>query len=229
MDFPVLPDLLNAANLTWAYYAPVIGAAGSQWNTLDAISHVRFGPQWTTNIKQTSQFLTDAAAGNLANVSWLVEPSSVSGHPPESFCGNENGVVSVVNAAMQGPQWNSTAIFVTFDDWGGFYDHVAPPQSNIAGGDLTGLGFRVPMIVISPYAKQGYVSHDVTEFSSIVTTAENVFGLPRLGGMSRDATTEDLTGAFDFTQPPRAPQLLTPRSCPTRTKPTATPTATPTP
>jgi phospholipase C len=224
MDFPALPDLLNNAGLTWTYYSPPVSTAGFQWNSLDAISHIRFGSQWSTNIKPTNQFLTDAGAGTLPNVSWLVEPASLSGHPTNSFCGDENTVVALVNAVMNGPEWNSTAIFITFDDWGGFYDHVNPPDSNIAGGDFTGLGFRTPLIVVSPYAKSGYISHNVTEFSSFVTTVEDYYGLPRLGGLARDSSSSNLFDAFNMSQTPSPPQPLTPRSCPTRTKPTATPT-----
>jgi len=215
MDFPVLPDLLNGAGLTWKYYSPPVSSAGFQWNSLDAISHVRFGPQWSTNIKATNQFLTDAANGNLANVSWLVEPASLSGHPTNSFCADENTVVSLVNAVMNGPEWNSSAIFITFDDWGGFYDHVDPAIcGNRAGGDLTGCGFRVPLIVVSPYAKSGYISHNVTEFSSFVTTVEDYYGLPRLGGLARDSSSNDLFDAFNMSQAPTAPVLLSPRTCP---------------
>jgi len=240
MDFPVLPDLLDNAGLSWRDYSPPFGTSGAQWNELDAISHIRNSPEWTTNVVNDSQFYKDAAGTNaayLANVSWLVEPDNKSGHPPNSFCSNENTVVGLVNAVMQGPQWNTSAIFITFDDFGGFYDHVPPPYfATNASGDLTGPGFRTPLIVISPYAKQGYVSHGVTEFSSLVTTAENFLGLPRLGGKARDATVNDLSDAFDFTQAPRAPQLLTTRKCPTPTPspsatpaPASTPTATPTP
>ena len=218
-DYNVLPDLMNNAGLTWKYYSPPIGSSGGQWNELDAIRHIRYGPQWATNaVVPDNQFYIDAAGTNgayLANVSWLVEPTNKSGHPPSSFCADENTVVGLVNAVMNGPQWNSTAIFITFDDWGGFYDHVPPPYfATNASGDLTGPGFRTPLLVISPYAKQGHISHQVTEFSSMVATTENLYQLPRLGGLARDATVNDLSDAFDFTQAPRAPQLLTPRTCP---------------
>ncbi len=226
MDFAVLPDVLNAAGLSWMYYTPPLGTSGSQWNEFDAISHIRYSPQWTTNFKSDAQFLTDAAAGTLANVSWLVEPNTKSAHPPASFCKDENTLVQLVNAVMNGPEWGSSAIFITFDDFGGFYDHVDPPQSNLAGGDLTGLGFRVPLIVISPYAKSGYVSHSVTEFSSFAATVEHNFGLPPIGGPARDATVNDLLDAFNFTQAPSAPMPLPTRICPAAG---ATPTVTATP
>ena len=232
MDIPALPDLVNNAGLSWKDYSPPLGSSGAQWNEMDAINHIRNSPQWATNVLPDSQFYNDAAGTNggfLANVSWLVEPVNKSGHPPNSFCADENVVVSLVNAVMQGPHWNDTAIFITFDDFGGFYDHVPPPYlATNASGDLTGPGFRTPLIVISPYAKQGYVSHTVSEFSSLVATAENFLGLPRLGGKARDATVNDLSDAFDFTQTPRTPLVLTQRTCPTPTA-TATPSATPTP
>ena len=229
MDYPVLPDLLNAAGLTWNYYAPAQNSAGGEWNSFDAISHIRFSAQWATNFPPDSQFYTDAANGTLPNVSWLVEPNNLSGHPPASFCANENIVVGLVNAVMNGPEWNSTAIFITFDDFGGFYDHVAPPIcGDRAAGDLTGCGFRVPLTVISPYAKAGYIDHNITEFSSFLSTVEHNFGLPSLGAPSRDALSGDLLDAFDFTQPPQAPLVLTPRTCPTSST-APTPSATPTP
>jgi phospholipase C len=220
MDFPVLPDLLNAAGLTWTYYSPPIATSGFEWNSLDAISHIRYGAQWATNIKATSTIMTDAANGTLANVSWLVEPDDDSAHPDYSMCVDENTVVGLVNVLMEGPEANSTAIFITFDDWGGFYDHVTPPVcGNRAGGDLTGCGFRVPLMVISPYAKQGYVSHVQTEFSSLVTEAENNFGLGRLtglpnGALARDGMSNDLSDAFNFSQSPRTWTPLTTRTCP---------------
>jgi len=111
---------------------------------------------------------------------------------------------------MQGPQWNSTAIFLTWDDFGGFYDHVPPPIA-----DVYGFGPRVPLLIISPYAKQGYISHTLYEFSSVLKFAEEDFNLPTLG--ARDAAANDMLDSFDFTQPPRPPVQLTPRSCPAST------------
>ncbi len=224
MDFPALPDLLNSAGLTWTYYSPDEDTDGFEWNGLDAIAHIRYGSQWTTNVKETAQFETDAANGKLANVSWLVEPLEDSGHPVASICFNENTVVDLVNAAMSGPEWNSTAILLTWDDWGGFYDHVVPPQV-----DLTGLGFRTPLIVISPYSKNGYVSHRVTEFSSFLTTVEHYYGLPPIGAPARDASSNDLLDAFNLSQAPNPPMPLATRTCPPYVRRTPTPTATRTP
>ncbi len=224
MDFPALPDLLNSAGLTWTYYSPDEDTDGFEWNGLDAIAHIRYGSQWTTNVRETAQFATDAANGKLANVSWLVEPVDESGHPVASICFNENTVVDLVNAVMNGPEWNSSAIFITWDDWGGFYDHVSPPQV-----DLTGLGFRTPLIVISPYARNGYVSHRVTEFSSFLTTVEHYYGLPPIGAPARDASSNDLLDAFNLSQAPNPPIPLAARTCPPFVARTPTPTATGTP
>jgi phospholipase C len=108
---------------------------------------------------------------------------------------------------MQGPDWDSTAVFVTWDDFGGFYDHVAPPQV-----DQFGLGPRVPLLVISPYAKTGYVSHYVYDHTSVLKFIETRYNLPPL--TSRDAAADGLRDSFDFTQPPQPPLLLRPCTCP---------------
>jgi len=140
-------------------------------------------------------------------VSWVIPPSEASEHPPASICAGENWTVSVLNALMQGPDWNSTAVFLTWDDFGGLYDHVAPPQV-----DQFGLGPRVPLLIISPYAKSGYVSHTVSDHTSILKFIETRYHLQPL--TSRDAQANPMLDSFDFTQRPRPPFLLTPRNCP---------------
>src|SRR5262249_22663101 len=107
---------------------------------------------------------------------------------------------------MQGGDWSSTAVFLTWDDFGGFYDHVAPQQV-----DGYGLGFRVPLLVISPFAKKGYIDHTQYEFSSMLRFAEEELSLPTL--TSRDKAANDMLGAFDFTQLPRSSFILQPRGC----------------
>jgi phospholipase C len=204
-DVMTLTDTMQAAGLPWAYYGPPSGSPGYEWVALDAINHVRNSAQWTTNVFPDTQFKTDALNGSLPAVSWLVTGSSE--HPPASACAGENWTVQQINAIMRGPDWNSTAIFLTWDDFGGFYDHVPPPSN-----DSYGLGIRVPLIVISPYAKAGVVSHTQYELSSILKFIEERFGLPAL--TARDATANDVTDAFDFTQQPRSPMLLNIRSCP---------------
>ena len=116
-------------------------------------------------------------------------------------------MVNVLNAVMQGPDWNSTAVFVTWDDFGGFYDHLPPPQV-----DQFGLGPRVPMLIISPYAKPGYVSHAVYDHTSVLKFVEKRYDLPAL--TPRDASADAMLDSFDFTRPPRPPLLLSTRTCP---------------
>jgi hypothetical protein len=138
-------------------------------------------------------------------VSWLV--TGYAEHPPASACSGENWTVQQINAIMSGPDWASTAIFITWDDFGGFYDHVPPP-----GLDQYGLGMRVPLLVISPYALSGVVSHTQYELSSVLKFVEELFGLPPL--TERDAVANDITDAFNFSQTPRSPLILKERICP---------------
>ncbi len=206
-DVPTLVDRLNARHINWRYYAPRQGQPGYIWSTLDAIRHVRYSHQWDTNVLPWTRFQDDVAHGHLAAVTWLVTDTAESEHPPASTCLGENTTVSEVNAIMRSPFWQSTAIVVTWDDFGGFYDHVPPPQEN-----PWGLGPRVPAIVISPYARSGYVDHSVYDFASLLHFVELRFGLRPL--TRRDASADPLSGSFDFTARPSRPLLLRPRSCP---------------
>jgi phospholipase C len=215
-DIPTLTDSLDAANVSWKYYAPTKEQHGYIWSVLDAIRHVRFGPEWTTNVVPFSGFARDAAAGTLPAVSWVVPDFEVSEHPTVnafagttmnvSACAGENWTVSQINAIMQGPSWPSTVIVLTWDDFGGFYDHVAPPTI-----DKFGLGPRVPLIVISPYSREGVVSHTDYEFSSVLQLIENRHKLKALG--ARDAEANSLLDMFDFTQAPAPPLVLSQRQC----------------
>ena len=206
-DYQTLADSLQDIGVSWKFYAPPAGQIGYNFSTLDAIGHIRNSPLWQTNVVPDSTFAADAAAGNLPAVSWLVTGTE-NDHPKGcAICASENWAVNQINAIMQGPDWNSTAIFMTWDDFGGFYDHVPPPTI-----DQFGLGPRVPLIIISPYAKQGYISHTQYEFSSILKFIEELYGLPPL--TQRDANANDTTDSFDFTQSPLPPLVLQPRSCP---------------
>ncbi len=204
-NFQTLADELDAQRFSWRYYAPPSGTNGYIWSTFDAIKHIRYGPDWKF-VVPTEQFLSDAASGNLPTVSWIVTPGLYSEHPPASVCVGENWTVQMLNALMQGPDWSSTAVFLTWDDFGGFYDHVPPQQI-----DNYGLGFRVPLLVISPYAKKGYIDHTQFEFSSMLRFAEDELGLPAL--TNRDKGANDMMDAFDFSQSPRAPLVLQQRAC----------------
>lgn len=202
-DFETLGDLLDSAGISWRYYAK----AGNIGNAYDAINHVRNTSLWETNIASDTQFITDAQSGQLPAVSWMVPTTDGSEHPTNSTCNGENWTVEQINAVMQGPDWGSTAIFVVWDDFGGFYDHVSPPVS-----DQYGMGPRVPLLIISPYAKAGYISHTTYELSSFLKFTEERFGLSPL--TSRDASANDMLDSFDFTQSPLAPLVLETRHCP---------------
>lgn len=210
-DFNTLADSMNAQGLTWKFYAPTSGERGYIFSAYDAIDHIRYSSYWGSNVVPVSQFITDASQGNLPAVSWIVTGDN-SEHPDGGTCAGENWTVEQINAVMQGPlsQWHSTAIFVAWDDFGGFYDHVPAPKV-----DEYGLGLRVPLLIISPYPKgrgNGYVSHTTYEFSSILKFIETAFGLPPL--TDRDAQASDMTDSFAFTQQALPPLYLPLRACP---------------
>ncbi len=205
-DFQTLADSLENAGISWKYYAPPQGTQGYQFSTYDAINHIRNSPLWEEDVVPDTQFATDAASGNLPAVSWLVTGPN-SEHPPNSTCQGENWTVQQLNALMQGPDWSTSAVFLTWDDFGGFYDHMPVPTV-----DEFGLGPRVPMLIISPYAQAGYISHTQYEFSSVLKFIEERFGLPALS--DRDANANDTTDSFNFNQSPIAPLVLNAQTCP---------------
>jgi phospholipase C len=212
LDFPTLGDELSAAGISWKMYAPAVGATGTAengyiWTVYDAIRHIRDSDEWRAHIFKTEDFAVDAAAGNLPAVSWISTPSAVSEHPPSSVCVGENWTIAQLQALAQGSNWSSSAVFLTWDDFGGFYDHVAPPQL-----DKFGLGFRVPLIMISPFAKPGAIDHTTAEFSSVLRFMEMNWNLDNL--TDRDKNTTDLTQLFNFSGTPIALPALTARTCP---------------
>lgn len=197
-DFPSLPDRLEEAGIRWRYYV----AGGGAMNML------RNSEYWADDFAPSEQFIPDALTGNLPAMSWLFpDAADASEHPPSSICKGENWTVQVLNAIMQGPDWNSTVVFVTWDDFGGFYDHVAPPQF-----DQFGLGPRVPLLVISPYAKPGGIAHTTYEHSSILKFVETRYHLRPL--TARDRNSSDMLDLFDFQQAPLPALVLQPRQCP---------------
>jgi phospholipase C len=141
--------------------------------------------------------LTDVAGGNLANVVWVMPTARASDHANITDGSGPDWVASIVNAIGQSKYWDNTVIFLTWDDWGGWYDHVSPPVYNSYE-----LGFRVPLVVISPYTKKGYVSHVQHEFGSILKFTEETFGLGSLG--TTDVRADDLSDFFNFNRKPRA-------------------------
>lgn len=204
-QFRTLADTMDAARVSWKYYAPAVSGGilgGAFWSEFDAISNVRHGPDWTRSVvSPPSKVLLDARNGRLPSVAWVVPESYDSDHPGGPSAG-PSWVASIVNAIGAGADWKSTAIVVLWDDWGGWFDHVAPPRR-----DFRGLGIRVPCLVISPYAKPHYISHTRYEFGSVVKLVEQVFGLRALGTASdgyTDVRANSLLDAFDFSQPPRA-------------------------
>jgi phospholipase C len=206
-DFPVLPQSLSTAGVTWKYYAVPEDTVGYNFSTLDAIDSIRNGPLWTSNVVSDLNFINDALTGNLPQVTWLTTGRHTTEHPPQSVCDGENWTVNQINAIMQGPDWPSTAIFLMWDDFGGFYDHVPPP-----GEDQYGLGARVPFLIISPYAIPGHISSTQYEASSVLKFIEERFGLPPL--TARDANANDITDSFNFSQTPNPAVILKPRTCP---------------
>jgi phospholipase C len=206
-DFQTMVDVLQNAGFSWRYYSAPMGVKGFVWNALDAIQHIRFGSLWQSNVLPASNFAHDALNGNLASVSWLTPEAVYSEHPPYSTCIGENWTVQQINAIMQGPDWASTVVFLTWDDFGGFYDHVPPPTV-----DTYGLGIRVPLIIISPFSKKGVITHTQYEFSSFLAFLESPLHLPPL--TQRDQGANDLLDTLDLTQQPLPPVVLTPRTCP---------------
>jgi phospholipase C len=202
-DFLTVGDLLNDADVPWAYYAATEQQRGYIWNAYSSISRYRERPNvWARHIRPVDDVVADIEAGTLPPVTWITPRFELSEHPEYSFCHGENWSTEVINALMEAPTWESTAIFLTWDDYGGFYDHVPPPDI-----DTMGFGIRVPMIVLSPYAKQGEVSSELGEFSSVLRFMEDNWRLrPFLTERDRDAT--PLLSAFDFDQEPRGPEPL---------------------
>jgi phospholipase C len=207
-DYLTLGDVLDKNGLSWRYYTVAVGGNGFIWSAYQAIKHIRTGPDWATDvISPPATILTDLGGPNpsLARVTWVTPSGPNSDHLKSTQYINGTTtpagpawVTAVVNAIGKSPFWKETAIFITWDDWGGFYDHVKPPQR-----DFMGLGFRVPLIVVSPYAKKGYVSKTPHEFASLLRFTEEAMGLPSLHSQDPDATddrVDDLHDCFDFGQ-----------------------------
>lgn len=208
-EHPTLTDLLDSKGVSWRYYAP---SAGSIWTAPDAIRHmcqpqtqggqlVCTGSTWQKVIIPQTQVLTDIANGQLAQVSWVIPDGHASDHAGQNDGSGPSWVASIVNAIGNSQYWSDTAIFITWDDWGGWYDHVAPKVINSYE-----YGFRVPLIVVSPYAKAAYISHLTHDFGSILKFIEETYGLPSLG--YADVPADDFSDCFDFSQTPLTFQTI---------------------
>ena len=214
-----LIDLLDAQKVSWRYYSnaaacnpPNAPCPTGIWVGPNAIQHLCVpdatppngtactGSEWLSNVVPDTQVLTDISSGQLPSVSWVIPDGKESDHALLDTGGGPSWVASIVNAIGNSPYWNNTAIIITWDDWGGWYDHVAPSVRNSYE-----YGFRVPLIVVSPYAKAAYISHQAHDFGSILKFVENVFGLPSIdtqAGGYADSRADDLSDCFDFNQSP---------------------------
>jgi phospholipase C len=216
-EHATLTDLLDTANITWRYYAP---SAGSIWTAPNAIQHMCgpnatppnatscVGSDWTgsapkvvlNQTESSAQILTDIASNQLAQVSWVIPDGQDSDHASSNNGCGPSWVTLLVNAIGNSEYWSNTAIILTWDDWGGWYDHVAPAVINNGSSWGSGYvyGFRVPMIAISPYARPGHISHVTHDFGSILKFIETNFNLPSLG--YADAPADNLSDIFNFSQ-----------------------------
>lgn len=205
-----LPASLEQKGLTWAEYG------GFYFNFITGLNSTR---KFVSN-----RFAIDASAGNLPNVSWVYAPAQYDEHPPDPGRGAMGNVttgmqwtVDQINAIEKGGLWSSTAIFVTWDDWGGWWDHIDPPnletwtlstpQPSYQGTQFR-LGSRVPCLVLGPYAKQNYISKTQHSHVSLVKFCETMFGLSALN--QRDAKSDDMSDCFDFNQTPKPAPAATP-------------------
>ena len=204
IDNITIADLLDAKGIGWKYYATTVNSDNAKTNQLtsndtigfDAIHHIRYGPDWAKDISiPDANIFTDIETGALPPMVWLNPPPIASDHPGGINNGNTNQGpdfnMALVDAIGESQYWNNTVILLTWDDFGGLYDHVVPPQL-----DENGLGFRVPLVVISKYAKHGYVSHVQHEFGSLLRFAEEIFGTGQTG--ATDVRADDLG---DFAHP----------------------------
>jgi phospholipase C len=189
---------MDTAGLSWAYYASTVDGDGGIWSAYQNIAPIYNGPDWSKDvISPQTNFFSDVSNGKLRSLSWVTPTCANSDH---AGCGAKTGpawVASLVNAIGESQYWNNTAIFIFWDDYGGWYDPEPPAKL-----DYDGLGIRIPMLIVSAYAKKGHVSHTHYEHGSILKFVEETFGLPALAASDKRATAPD--DAFDFNKPARA-------------------------
>ncbi len=220
-SFASIVRRFRGAGITWKYYVetqpPTAAAAAvnatlshlaypdpkefTLWNPLPGFKGIRENPADMARLVPLQQYFTDLKSGTLPQVSWIIPDFQDSEHPPEPLDQGMWYVTQSINALMQSRYWKNTVIFLTWDDYGGFYDHIPPPEV-----DAYGYGPRVPMIVISPYAKQHYVSHDTYDFTSVLKFIEQRWGLKHLTG--RDDRANNMADVFDFSHPIASPLVI---------------------
>ncbi len=201
--FTTLAELLQHSQHTWKYYDEKQNPkVHSLWNPMPGFKAIANSPQLMSHLVSLSEFYADAKADRLPEVCWIVPTAADSEHPPADSARGMWHVTGLVNAVMQSPAWKDTVLIVTWDDYGGFYDHVAPPQV-----DKYGYGPRVPALVISPWAKPGFICHVHYDFTSPLKLIEDHFGLKPLADRDREA--DNMLSCFDFRQKPTPPEVLT--------------------
>ncbi len=185
LDYPTIVDLLDAHNITWKCYNLGRGTGSTpsleHYNALTAFKKWHNDPRLQFKEKD---YNSDLHAGTLPQVSFLITEELISEHPPEDIQAGQKKMAQVIHILMASSVWQSSVLFLTYDEGGGFFDHVAPPQV-----DAYGLGFRVPMLVVSPYARRGYISGQLYEHSSILKFIEHRFGLPSLASVNHQFDT----------------------------------------
>ena len=174
------------------------------WNAPDYIRHIRLVPRvWETHVFKVTQLVTDIEDGRLPPVTYVSPQFWLSDHPDASICYGENWTTQIMNAVMRSDMWKDTAVFIAWDDWGGFYDHMPPPEDPDTG---TPIGFRVPLLTISPYAKAGTIDSRQGDFGSIIRFIEANWKLKPLP--TESPSDGKLMGNFDFSQAPLPPDPL---------------------
>jgi phospholipase C len=198
--FQTVGEQLSEIGVDWAFYSAAPGQVGYFWNAYNGISNVFHTDMWHEHVRPVDRLVQDIEAGALPPVTWVTPRFELSDHPPFSTGHSHNWITDIVNAVMKSPEWEHTAIFLTWDEWGGFYDPVMPPEV-----DPVGLGIRVPLLTISPYTRRGLIDDELGEFSTPLRFIADNWGLDYL--TPRIANTHAFEHVFDFSKKPRPPVL----------------------
>ena len=204
-EFPTVGEQLTDAGVDWAYYSAVPGQPGYFWNAYNGIANVFHTDLWHEHVRSVDGILDDIQANALPAVTWVTPRFQLSDHPPFSTGHAHNWVTKIVNEVMRSDMWEHTAIFLTWDEWGGFYDPIVPPAV-----DHIGLGIRVPLLTISPYTRRGVIDDELGEFSTPLRFISDNWGLDPLTDRIRN--THNLEHVFDFAGKPRAPKITRERA-----------------